>query len=65
MTKKETENKTEKKEEENEIANLLADLAESGAVKITVTKTKGPKKEEYVLTSEQLKKRNKKCQKEA
>ena len=39
------------KEEENEISNLLADLAESGAVKITVTKTKVTKKKEYVLTS--------------
>lgn len=43
-----------------EIANLLADLVEMGAVKITVTKTKGPKKKEYVLTPEQLKKRNRK-----
>ena len=65
MTEKLTEKKTEKKEEENELSSLLEDLMASGAVKITVTKTKGPKKEEYVLTSEQLKKRNKKCQKEA
>lgn len=47
LWREETENKKEEeteKNEENEISNLLADLAESGAVKITVIKKKEQRK---------------------
>lgn len=60
QTENKKEEETEKNEEENEISNLLADLAESGAVKITVIKKKGTKKKEYVLTPDSLKKEDKK-----